>query len=84
MNRNNDSDEGDGVFKHAPNWNFNGDKVKFDTNDVSNANDNYGSSSGFVTKSLLEKDVLGKTRRLFKTKILTAYLDSNLFILWSI
>jgi hypothetical protein len=46
------SDDGDGQFGHAPYFNFN-DKAKFDTNDVSNANDNYGSSSGFVSKSLL-------------------------------
>ena len=45
------SDDGDGQFGHAPYFNFN-DKAKFDTNDVSNANDKYGSSSGFVPKSL--------------------------------
>ena len=39
----------------APNFKFNDDKVKFDTNWVSNANDNYGSASGFVSKSLLNK-----------------------------
>ena len=36
------SDVGGGQFGHAPYFNFN-DKAKFDTNDVSNANDNYGS-----------------------------------------
>ena len=45
------SDDGDGQFGHAPYFNFN-DKAKLDTNDVSNANDKYGSSSGFVPKSL--------------------------------
>ena len=46
------SDDGDGSFGHAPYFNFN-DKAKFDTKDVSNPNDNYGSVSGFVSKSLL-------------------------------
>ena len=49
------SDAGDDVFDHAPYFNFNDDKVKFDTNDVSNANDNYGSASGFAPKSLLRQ-----------------------------
>ena len=39
-------------FDHAPYFNFNDDKVKFDTKHVSNANDNYGTASGFVPKSL--------------------------------
>lgn len=43
---------GDGKFSNAPYLNFNDDKVKFDTNDVSNANDNYGTASGFFPKSL--------------------------------
>ena len=34
-------------FDNAPYFNFNDGKVKFDTNWVSNANDNYGSSSGW-------------------------------------
>ena len=42
----------DGQFDNAPYFNFNDDKVKFDTNDVDNANDNYGSAS--VSKSLLD------------------------------
>jgi hypothetical protein len=46
------SDDGDDSFGHAPYFNFNDDKVKFDTNDVSNANDNYGSASAFLPKSL--------------------------------
>ena len=46
------SDDGDGQFDHAPYLNFNDDKAKFDTNDVSNANDNYGSASFFAPKSL--------------------------------
>ena len=40
-------------FDNAPYWNFNDDNVKFDTNRVDNANDNYGSVSGLVPKSLL-------------------------------
>jgi len=47
--------EADGDFSKAPNFNFNDGKVKFDTNWVSNANDNYGSASGFVPKSLLDE-----------------------------
>jgi len=65
MNRSNESDEGDSVFEQAPNWNFNDDKVKFDTNDVGNANDNYGSSSGFITKSLLIKRRFTKRKASF-------------------
>ena len=42
-------------FDNAPYFNFNDGKVKFDTNWVSNANDNYGSSSGWFPKSLLKQ-----------------------------
>ena len=42
-------------FDHAPYFNFNDGKVKFDTNYVDNANDNYGSASGLVPKSLPSK-----------------------------
>ena len=42
--------DGDGDFSKSPYLNFNDDKLKFDTNDVSNANDNYGSASGFLPK----------------------------------
>ncbi len=45
--------DANGVFSKAPIFNFNDDKLKFDTNDVSNANDNYGSVSGFVPKYLI-------------------------------
>jgi hypothetical protein len=45
--------DGDGVFSKAPHLNFNDDKLKFDTNDVSNYNDNFGSASGFIAKSSL-------------------------------
>ena len=40
-------------FDHAPYFNWNDGKVKFDTNTVDNANENYGSGSGFVPKSLI-------------------------------
>lgn len=40
----------DGDFSKSPIFNFNDDKLKFNTNDMSNANDNYGSVSGFVPK----------------------------------
>ena len=46
--------EADGDFSKAPNFKFNDDKVKFDTKYVDNANDNYGSSSGFLPKSLFQ------------------------------
>jgi len=39
----------DGRFDNAPIFNFNDGKVKF------NANENYGSASGFVSKSLLTR-----------------------------
>jgi len=42
----------DGKFSNAPYFNFNDDKLKFDTNDVSNANENYGSASALLPKSL--------------------------------
>ncbi len=45
--------DADGQFENAPYFNFNDGKLKFDTNWVSNANDNYGSASGFSPKSLL-------------------------------
>lgn len=45
--------EADGRFLNAPIFNFNDGKLKFDTNDVDNANDNYGSASGFSPKSSL-------------------------------
>lgn len=43
---------GDSEFLNAPIFNFNDGKLKFDTNKVDNANQNYGSSSGFVPNSL--------------------------------
>lgn len=42
----------DGDFSKSPIFNFNDDKLKFNTNDVSNANENYGSVSGFLPKYL--------------------------------
>ena len=48
--------DADDRFDNAPYFNFNDGKVKFDTNDVSNPNDNYGSASGFLSKSLLIKN----------------------------
>jgi len=43
-----DADE----FLRAPIFNFNDDRLKFDTDRVDNANENYGSASGFLPKSL--------------------------------
>ncbi len=50
--------DADGQFDNAPNFNFNDDKVKFDTNKVSNTNENYGSVSGFLPKLLLDKGIM--------------------------
>lgn len=47
------SPNADGQFDNAPNFNFNDGKLKFDTNWVNNANENFGSASGFLPKSLL-------------------------------
>lgn len=47
--------DADGDFNKAPYFNFNDGQVKFDTNDVDNPNGNYGSASGFVSKSLFVK-----------------------------
>lgn len=46
------SPDADVRFDHAPIFNFNDGKVKFDTNWFDNANGNYGSASAFVPKSL--------------------------------
>ena len=48
-----DNPDADGQFDNAPYFNFNDGKVKFNTNWVDNANDNYGSASAFLPKSLL-------------------------------
>jgi len=48
--------DADDDFSHAPYFNFNDGKVKFDTNRIDNPNDNYGSVSGFVPKSHLIND----------------------------
>jgi len=45
--------DADGKFVNAPIFNFNDDKLKFNTNRVDNANDHYGSASAFLPKSLL-------------------------------
>lgn len=45
--------DADGRFVNTPYFNFNDGKVKFDTKHVDNANENYGSVSGFLSKSLL-------------------------------
>lgn len=44
--------DADGDFSNAPYFKFNDDKVKFDANWTDNANDNYGSASAFLPKSL--------------------------------
>jgi len=47
--------DADGDFSNAPYFNFNDGKVKFDTNYDDNANENYGSASAFLPKSLFIK-----------------------------
>lgn len=47
--------DADGNFSNAPYFNFNDGKVKFDTNYVDNANENYGSASAFLPKSLFTR-----------------------------
>ncbi len=47
--------DADGKFGNAPYFNFNDEQVKFDTNWVDNANDNYGSASGSLPKSLINE-----------------------------
>ncbi len=44
--------DADGDFSNAPNFNWNDGKLKFDANWTDNANDNFGSVSGFGSKSL--------------------------------
>jgi hypothetical protein len=44
--------DADGVFECALYVKFNDDDLKFDYNDADNANDNYGSASGFLPKCL--------------------------------
>ncbi len=46
--------DADGQFENAPYVNFNDGQLKFDTNWFDNANDNYGSASGFSPKSFLK------------------------------
>lgn len=48
--------DANGQFDNAPYFNFNDGEVRFNTNDVSDPNDNYGSASGFLSKSLLIKN----------------------------
>ena len=40
--------DADGKFNKASIFNFNDGKVRFNTNWVNNANENYGSASGFL------------------------------------
>lgn len=44
-------------FDNCPYFNFNDGKVKFDTNWFDNANENYGSASAVVPKSLIIQKV---------------------------
>ena len=52
MGKSKNPQNSDAPFDHAPYFNFNDDKLKFDTKLSDNANDNYGSASGWsVPKS---------------------------------
>ncbi len=52
MGKSKNPQNSDAPFDHAPYFNFNDDKLKFDTKWSDNANDNYGSASGWsVPKS---------------------------------
>jgi hypothetical protein len=44
--------DADGDFSEAPYFKFNDKQVKFDTKWLDNANENYGSASAFLPKSL--------------------------------
>ena len=57
-NRQGQYPDADGQWNKAPIFNFNDGKVKFNTNWVSNANENYGSTSGFLPKSLLDNEIV--------------------------
>ena len=48
--------DADGEFSRAPYLNFNDGKVRFNTDHVSNPNQNYGSSSAFCPKFLLGEE----------------------------
>ena len=43
--------DGDGQFVNAPNFNWNDDKLHFNTNWTNNTNKQFGSASGFVPQS---------------------------------
>ncbi|MFA4995530.1 MAG: hypothetical protein WC536_00040 [Patescibacteria group bacterium] len=74
MDKSKDS-EADGEFDKAPYFNFNDDKVKFDTNRVDNTNDNYGSASGFLPKSLLSEE--GMLVKMSASSFITRYISQK-------
>ncbi|MBI5222319.1 MAG: hypothetical protein HY980_02370 [Candidatus Magasanikbacteria bacterium] len=47
--------DADSDFSNAPIFNFHDGKVKFNANWCDNANENYGSASAFLSKSLHSK-----------------------------
>ena len=53
--------EADGDFSKSPYFNFNDGKVKFNANWYDNANENYGSASAFLSKSLHSRKGIRKT-----------------------
>ncbi len=78
----------DSVFDNALNLYFNDDKVKLDTNNLENVNQNFGSASGFLSKSLLLKRRFTKRKASFYSlealiqppnmRPISSMLDSNI------
>ncbi len=58
--------DADGQFENVPYLNFNDGKFQLDNNWFDNANDNYGSASGFSPKSLLKKRQRASLRMPFR------------------
>ena len=67
----------DGDFSKSPYFKFNDDKVKFDTNDVDNANDNYGSASVCLPKYQLSTKGIPKDTFCFVTLVIAFEILSN-------
>jgi len=62
--------DADGDFSNAPifNFNFNDGKVKFNAHWYVHANENYGSASAFLSKSLSTRKGIRKTDTLSTTQ----------------
>ena len=80
MNRNNKAPEADGQFVNAPYFNFNDDKLKFDTNDVDDANSNYGSASALLPVCHVSQKESNADSFLFVTVIFSTHQASDQFL----